>query len=98
MDGTENEHPSIEAQVSAPPHSSPHCCCCLCCVGRGGAAAGCLLPSPASTAPTARRLARVYSPFPPPPQGFPTLMFFPAEEGAEPVPYDGGRTLGEMTK
>ena len=21
-------------------------------------------------------------------------MFFPAEEGAEPIPYDGGRTLG----
>ncbi|PSC75600.1 disulfide isomerase-like 1-4 [Micractinium conductrix] len=30
--------------------------------------------------------------------GYPTLMFFPAEEGAEPIPYDGGRTLGEMTK
>lgn len=44
MDGTENEHPSIEAQ------------------------------------------------------GYPTLMFFPAEEGAAPIPYDGGRTLGEMTK
>jgi len=44
MDGTENEHPSIEAQ------------------------------------------------------GYPTLLFFPAEKDAEPIPYDGGRTLGEMTK
>lgn len=40
MDGTENEHPSIEAQ------------------------------------------------------GYPTLLFFPAEKDAEPIPYDGGRTLG----
>lgn len=27
-------------------------------------------------------------------QGFPTLLFFPAEKDAEPIPYDGGRTLG----
>lgn len=44
MDGTENEHPAIEAQ------------------------------------------------------GFPTLLFFPAEKDAEPIAYDGGRTLGDMTK
>lgn len=28
------------------------------------------------------------------PQGFPTLMFFPAEKDATPIPYEGGRTLG----
>lgn len=27
-------------------------------------------------------------------QGFPTLLFFPAEKDAEPIAYDGGRTLG----
>jgi hypothetical protein len=32
------------------------------------------------------------------PQGFPTLIFFPAEEGADPIPYEGGRTLGDLTK
>ncbi|KAI3433908.1 hypothetical protein D9Q98_003710 [Chlorella vulgaris] len=31
-------------------------------------------------------------------QGFPTLIFFPAGEGAEPVPYEGGRSLGDLTK
>jgi protein disulfide-isomerase A1 len=30
--------------------------------------------------------------------GFPTLIFFPAGEGAQPVPYAGERTLKEMTK
>jgi protein disulfide-isomerase A1 len=30
--------------------------------------------------------------------GFPTLIFFPAGEGAEAVPYTGERTLKEMTK
>jgi len=28
------------------------------------------------------------------PQGFPTLIFFPAEKDAKPIPYEGGRTLG----
>ncbi len=27
-------------------------------------------------------------------QGFPTLIFFPAEKDAKPIPYEGGRTLG----
>jgi len=31
-------------------------------------------------------------------QGFPTLVFYPAAEGAEPVPYSGERNLKEMTK
>lgn len=31
-------------------------------------------------------------------QGFPTLLFFPAEEGAQPITYEGGRTLGDLTK
>ncbi|KAI7840070.1 hypothetical protein COHA_006200 [Chlorella ohadii] len=31
-------------------------------------------------------------------QGFPTLIFFPAEKDAKPIPYEGGRTLGDMTK
>jgi protein disulfide-isomerase A1 len=31
-------------------------------------------------------------------QGFPTLIFFPAEKDAKPIPYDGGRTLGDLTK
>ncbi|GAB4818071.1 hypothetical protein N2152v2_005117 [Parachlorella kessleri] len=32
-------------------------------------------------------------------QGYPTLLFFPAEEGADPIPFEGGgRTLAELTK
>lgn len=31
-------------------------------------------------------------------QGFPTILFFPAEEDADPIPFDGQRTLAGMTK
>lgn len=32
-------------------------------------------------------------------QGFPTIIFFPAEKGAEPVPFDSGdRSLASLTK
>lgn len=31
-------------------------------------------------------------------QGFPTLLFFPAEEGSKAIPYDGKRTLAGFTK
>jgi protein disulfide-isomerase A1 len=31
-------------------------------------------------------------------QGFPTLMLFPAEDGAAPIPYSGDRSLKDLTK
>lgn len=32
-------------------------------------------------------------------EGFPTLLFFPAEEGAKPIVYEGGdRSLAALTK
>ena len=96
MDGTENEHPEIEAQVRR------------CGGGWGGMVRrgsvtvcggdGCLCSSALRCSPSAGRNGRsvpflTLSPSTPYTQGYPTLIFFPAEEGAAPVPYEGERTL-----
>ena len=59
------------------------------------------VPAPARWPPTGRLAQRL--PARPCPrralQGFPTLLFFPAEAGAKPIPYDSGaRSLSDLTK